>query len=305
MSLPACDATKPVVIEKNSLRAPEKIDDAHLENAFKFTDKVWGGAEPHGADAFRSLKERGVKTIVSVDGAKPNVEMARNYGLKYVHLPIGYDEVPSARAKEIAKAFSELGGPIFVHCHHGKHRSPAALATACIVNGMLSTEEALLAMKTAGTGESYRGLWESAREAKRSQPAEIANLKVTFLEQAPIPPMAEAMVGIDMYFEHLRECKQSGWNAPKNHPDLDPAHEALKLRESFVEMLRLEAHLNERTDFNAWTERSLGDAEELETRLRAWNSEAAAPREIDAAFQRLEKNCKDCHAAYRNVRQGK
>jgi protein tyrosine phosphatase (PTP) superfamily phosphohydrolase (DUF442 family) len=290
---------------KTALRKPEPIKAPHLENAFKFTDKVWGGAEPHDEEGFQSLKALGVKTIISVDGAKPDVELARKYGLQYVHLPIGYDQVPSLKAKEIAKAINDHPGPVFVHCHHGRHRSPAALATACVINGSLTNEEAVLAMKAAGTGANYKGLWESARSAKQVDEKELVELKVAFVEQAPIPPMADAMVEIDKYFEHLKIFRKAGWLQPRSHPDLDPAHEALKLREMYTELMRTEDYKKEPADFKKLTEAAEADAKLLDEALRKWKTgkELAPPKEIDTLYQQIEQGCMECHAKYRNVPQ--
>src|ERR1043165_1551382 len=168
------------------------IPDPRLENAHRLTEKVWTGAEPQGEKAMQALKERGVKTVISVDGSRPNTELAHKYGLRYVHLPIGYDGVPAERGKELAKALEELNGPIYVHCHHGKHRGPAAAATACVVAGWLSNDEAVAAMKELGTGENYLGLWESARTAKALPAAELAKVKGEFRGSALIPPPTDA-----------------------------------------------------------------------------------------------------------------
>src|SRR3712207_7739670 len=62
-------------------------------------------------------------TVISVDGARPDVELARKYGLRYVHLPIGYDDVTENEGRAIAKAITELPGPFYIHCHHGDRKS--------------------------------------------------------------------------------------------------------------------------------------------------------------------------------------
>lgn len=286
------------------IRTPEPIKDPRLENAFKFTDKIWGGAEPHDEEAFKSLQVLGVKTIISVDGARPDLDLARKYGMKYVHLPFGYDEVPAQRARELAKAFNEVAGPVFVHCHHGKHRSPAAVATGCVVNGTLSNDEGIAAMKSAGTGENYLGLWDSTKNARPMERQELDALRVTFVDQAPLPPIAEAMVEIDKYFSHLKHCKTAGWRQPKDHPDLDPAHEALKLREIMTELMRKDEFKPH--DYKKWTEESESSLKSLEASLRAWKStEPTPPMEIDIAFKRISQSCTDCHTKYRNVPQRK
>ena len=45
------------------------------------------------------------------------------------------------RVEEIATAVQTLPGPIYIHCHHGKHRSPAASAAACVGAGLIEPAE--------------------------------------------------------------------------------------------------------------------------------------------------------------------
>src|SRR5262245_25679022 len=99
---PAVDATNSKI---------QKLDLRHLPNALQVHEKVISGGMPEGDDSFAELQTLGIKTIISVDGAKPDVEMAQKYGMRYVHLPHGYDGVPESRAKELAKAVRDLPGP--------------------------------------------------------------------------------------------------------------------------------------------------------------------------------------------------
>ena len=64
-----------------------------IENIHPLTPQLISGGQPKGDAAFSQLAEMGVKTIVSVDGAKPDLELAKKHGLRYVHIPIGYDGV--------------------------------------------------------------------------------------------------------------------------------------------------------------------------------------------------------------------
>ena len=65
-----------------------------LRNLMHHSDDVYSGSEPVSEEAFASLKSLGVKTIVSVDGATPDIDMAMKYGIGYVHVPFGYDTIP-------------------------------------------------------------------------------------------------------------------------------------------------------------------------------------------------------------------
>jgi hypothetical protein len=63
----------------------------HLPNLVRVHEKVISGGLPEGDAAFQELAALGVKTIISVDGMTPDVGMAAKHGLRYVHLPHGYD----------------------------------------------------------------------------------------------------------------------------------------------------------------------------------------------------------------------
>ncbi|HLY11086.1 MAG TPA: hypothetical protein VKW04_17420 [Planctomycetota bacterium] len=283
-----------------SCAAPEAtpVHQPGLENAYWITDSVLSGAQPEGEAAFRELAALGVKTVISVDGATPDVETARRCGLRYVHIPIGYDGVPQERALELAKAIRELDGPLYVHCHHGQHRGPAAAVVACVVAGTMDNARAVETMKTLGTGPQYIGLWESARQAKKAEAATLRGLQVEFREKAPIPPLAEAMVSLDVVTERLQLCAKAGWKQPAGHPDLDPAHEALRVREILAEIMRTEEFRSRPEDFRRKMEASRAVSERLETLLRA--GDPAAP-----AFAALKESCADCHKPYRNTRPRK
>lgn len=297
------EAPPPIPSVETPKNTAVKLDDSRLENAHRLTDRVITGAEPHGAEAFKALKELGVKTIITVDGAKPDVEIAKKYGLRYVHLPIGYDGVPKERSEEIAKALLELPGPIYVHCHHGKHRGPAAAATACVVAGYISNDEAIADMKVLGTGENYLGLWQSAKDAKSIPQKELKKLKIDYKETSDVPPLAEAMVHIDNGFDLLKDCQKAGWATPKDHPDLDPAHEALKLREIWTEVMRTAEFSKHPDDFKKWAKEAESHCQELESALRAYkkSGDSKPPEAVGVAFKAIQANCTACHSAYRNT----
>jgi hypothetical protein len=78
---------------------PQKVAAQHLPNAYQIHAKVILGGLPEGDAAFQELAGLSVKTIISVDGATPDVATAKKYGLRYVHLGAG------ARGAAFAGAF--------------------------------------------------------------------------------------------------------------------------------------------------------------------------------------------------------
>lgn len=275
----------------------ESVETHDLHNAYRVTERLLSGAAPEAEQAFRDLQALGVKTIISVDGAKPDAQRARRYGMRYVHLPIGYDDVAADEGKHLAKALAELPGPVYLHCHHGKHRSAAALAVACVLNRSLKPEQAESVLKTFGTGANYVGLWESTRKATPLDPAELEAIQVEYVEQAVIPELAQRMVAVDQAWERLKAIRKNGWSAPADHPDLDPAHEALQLQEHLHETGRAEDTAGRPADYR----KLLSEGEAAAVALRkALEAQLADLRAAEAAHKLVGASCTACHRAYRD-----
>jgi protein tyrosine phosphatase (PTP) superfamily phosphohydrolase (DUF442 family) len=281
---------------------PVKVESPHLPNAFRLHDKVISGGEPEGETGFQELQSLGVRTIISVDGAQPDVALAKKYGLRYVHLPFGYDGIPQKRIEELARAVRDLPGPIYIHCHHGKHRGPAAATAACVSVGFLEPDQVLGVLKTAGTSQNYQGLYRSAESARRIEDRLLDALPAEFKEAVKLPPLAEAMVAIDHTHDRLKAVAQAGWRADPEQPDLDPAHEALLLREHFTELLRTEEVQQRPSRFVQLARDTEHASAELERYLR--NPPGNSTALVQRASQLLESvtaNCTTCHGEFRDV----
>lgn len=285
--------------------APAKLASKHLPNPVQIHSRVISGGLPEGDAAFQELKDLGVKTIISVDGMTPDVATAHKYGLHYVHLPHGYDGIPQQRVYELAKAVRELEGPIYVHCHHGKHRSPAAAATACVTAGLVNSDQAEAILKLAGTSPEYRGLFAAARNASRVEVKLLDQLQVEFREVAPLPPMAEAMVALEHTFERLTAIEKAGWKTPPDHPDLDAAHEALLLHEHFTELLRIDrsGHASSAT-FSAYLRHSQDAAQQMHEILKAATRDETSVTRLAELRTVLSHDCKGCHREFRDRPRG-
>jgi protein tyrosine phosphatase (PTP) superfamily phosphohydrolase (DUF442 family) len=285
-------------------RAPEAIAAEHLPNPWRIHPKVISGGLPEGEEAFQELADLGVKTVISVDGAKPDVEIAKAHGLRYVHLPHGYDGISTERMCELAKAVRDLEGPIYIHCHHGKHRSPAAAAVACVGAGLLDAADSEVVLVAAGTSPNYRGLYEAARSVRKFEAKLLDELEADFPETAKLTEMAEAMVALEHTFDHLKRVEAAGWLPPADHPDIVPEHEALLLREHFTELQRNEAVQASPAEFRELLQTSEVAAQALETALREWQAAgrpAPPSAEIADSFARVAADCKQCHTTFRDT----
>lgn len=272
-----------------------EIPSTHVHNLFHATTNVFSGSSPDTDAAFREIAKLGVKTIISVDGGKPNVELARKHGMRYIHLPIGYDGVPTNRVTELVKT-AQSSPRLYVHCHHGRHRGPAAVAVICEATAGWTTNQAVAWLKEAGTATDYAGLYRSAMEFRLPDAAALA--RITELpEVAKTSSVVDAMVAIDEEFDRLKIAQKFSWKNIPNQPDIAPAHSATILWEHFRELIRADDTAQRPEDYRA----KLNAAEKSAGHFRASLRDVKAEAPIrDTAFQTLGRTCTDCHKRYRN-----
>src|SRR5438105_2772908 len=63
--------------------APTKVDADGVPNLIRLDDRIYQGGMPQGDAGFASLEKLGVKTVISVDGARPDLEDAHKHGMRY------------------------------------------------------------------------------------------------------------------------------------------------------------------------------------------------------------------------------
>ncbi len=283
---------------RRAAKRSEALTVQGVHNVFRVSPKLISGSQPEGEAAFKALAALGVKTIISVDGAKPDVAGAQKYGLRYVQIPFGYDHLPREKSLTLARAVRELPGQIYLHCHHGKHRSPVAAACVLIANDGWSNADALAFLKRAGTGAEYSGLWNDVRFYKAPTNDEIAKAPREFSSVAPTPSLVQSMVQMDHLVEHLQALQGNNWQTPVQNPDLDPPHEALMLREIHAELQRAEIIKKRPENFKKWLADGEKHSESLRNALRSGHTEIASRK-----LKEITANCRSCHAVYRNVPQ--
>lgn len=277
------------------LTKAKPVDFDGLHNVIRVSEKIYSGGVPDGHAGFQALKKLGIQTIVTVDGAKPEVAQAKALGMRYVHLPFGYDACPVPTANAIAKAVKDLPGPIYIHCHHGKNRSPVAAAVAVKALDGISDHEAVDILERAGTGKNYTGLYQDVRAYNPPTPAELDRMRIELPETAKTPPLVEAMVAIEERYGRLLARQKDGWKAATG---LVPAYEGLQLQELFTELNRNGGFKENPADYRQWMRQSEVDGKALEAALRAGKHEEAGP-----FLGRITAGCSSCHAKYRNVPQ--
>ncbi|HBP22445.1 MAG TPA: hypothetical protein DEA08_32280 [Planctomycetes bacterium] len=293
VSRPAAEGPRPPAPPTLADTTPKAY--AGVENVVAYAPRVYSGSVPHGEEGFRTLAAWGVDTVISVDGATPDLEAARRAGLRYVHLPIGYDGMTEERTLEIARALSlaRQRGAVYVHCHHGKHRSAGAAGAATVTLGWSTQQEATARMKVSGTSPRYPGLYGCVAVAQPASAARLDALPAEFPETWEPQGLVKSMVEIGHAFDHLKAIRDAGWKAPADHPDLVPAAEAGRLADLFRTMDTAERP----HDFVEWTASSQRLASEIEEAIVAGEVDPAA---LDARLQAIGTSCQDCHTPYRN-----
>jgi protein tyrosine phosphatase (PTP) superfamily phosphohydrolase (DUF442 family) len=279
--------------------APASGEAAHppLPNVRHLDDGIVSGGVPGGDAGFDALKAMGIRTIITVDGAPPDVARAEARGMRYVHIPITYAQVSPEQTLELARAVRDLPGPVYIHCHHGKHRSPAAAAAAAIALGRLTGVQGVAFLKKAGTAPSYEGLYACVSEGQPAAPGAIDGAPADFPPVRQPTGLVASMVDVDEAFDHVDAIRAAGWAVPVDHPDLVPAAEAGRLADD----LRLGAE-----------DPRAARSPDLVAALRAAAEEAAAlegaivagapAADLAKRFAAVKRSCTECHTKWRNKR---
>ncbi len=270
-------------------------DHATLEHITHLSPTVISGSEPVTDADFELIRAMGAQTIISVDGATPDVERAKKFGLRYVHIPIAYSALNASEEVQLERAAHEIPGTIFVHCHHGLHRGPVSAAVIYASQSGCSGQEAAQRLYAAGLPRKYEALHQSLE-------AFLPGTRILPDPHAvgPLPEIAQrdsltlAMADIDRSWERLGASRKNNWLPPPDHPDVVPAHEAAIFAELFRETNRL--HL---AGADADMRTRMSDAERLawalNTALESSDHDAA-----DTAADAIAQSCTNCHNIHRN-----
>lgn len=308
-ALAACSSPTPVAkaaaveasAPKPTLAVPTMAETSPLDvpgahNIVAYAPGVFSGSVPEGQKGFDSLAAMGIRTVISVDGAAPDLAEAKKHGMRYIHLPIGYDTVPGDRAKELAQALASVEGPIYMHCHHGRHRSAAAASAACVGVGLTTPEEAIRRMKDiSGTTANYAGLYAAVQAAKPLPKEQLRIDPSTLPEITRVSGLVATMVELDVVFDNLKALNAAEWRVPADHPDLVPAKEARRTATLFRGLHENADSNAHPADYQQWLNRSIDDADAIARAV-----DAGDPKEAALRFQSLGKTCKECHKPYRD-----
>ena len=271
------------------MEALESIGQLH--NVFRLGELLCG-SQPESGDDLDALQQLGVRTIISVDGLPPDFEAARIRGLEYVHIPFGYDTIPSLQQQHLISTYLRRDGLIYLHCHHGKHRGPAAAALTAIACQGMSQEAALEFMGRAGTSRTYDGLWESVKTFTPFPSSEWSSLPS--LQATPSETLALKMARLDRAWGELK--KQSGAaNLGVGATSKTMLQLSALVREELRESHRLLESQKGPEALLAAMEASWQSAKEIENVI-----EGEEWPKLQPSILRLQEHCDTCHQTHRN-----
>jgi protein tyrosine phosphatase (PTP) superfamily phosphohydrolase (DUF442 family) len=281
-----------------SLTAPAPVTLPGLHNVVAYYDHYYSGGVPESPAAFDTLKAMGIKTVISVDGAVPDVASAQARGMRYIHLPIGYNGFDDERRLELARATRDAleKGPVYIHCHHGKHRSAAAAGSAVTALGYMSAADAIARMKVSGTAPNYTGLYACVASTTVIDVATLNAVHADFPSISKPADFVQAMIDLDEMLDHLTQIKNAKWKAPSDHPDLVPAAEAGRLADTLRFLAESSRVKREPHGFGQALLDDAVEAQQLEDAIIA-NADASS---LDAQLKLVAASCKDCHVKYRD-----
>lgn len=273
------------------LSAPpaQQIEASPLHPLYALSSQLYTGSRPATEKDFAALARMGIETLVSVDGALPQVELARRHGLRYVHIPLPYSGISREAVLQLVAVMQQRRGPVYIHCHHGRHRGPAAAAIAARCQGTFSPAQAEEFLDQAGTGKEYPGLWRDVRNLEPLSTEERQALsQVPLVETVEQETLAASMARIEMLWSELEALHKQDEDSSQPFPAADFAAKSVLLAEEFQESARLPSDV---AALRQGLRETAGLARELSAAL-----ETSQRSEL---LRRVGSRCVSCHADHR------
>ncbi len=283
---------KPIDSKESAEPVIERIASDFIDPFYRLGPTLYSGAQPKGEAGFAELERLGVTTVISVDGVPPDVKSARAHGIRYVHVPLSYAAIEPGDAARIVRTFETSAGRVFIHCHHGRFRGPAAAALCGRASGFMPDRQAAAWLAMAGLKpEEYPDLSSSALESRLPVRATLDAINPEELpEQVEVADLIERMVEIDTLRDALREVDSV-------RPANERAALARQLHESLRESARLPIAVSRGERFLTELSNAAELARSVDEAIQAGEADQVA-RLLDSVSQ----SCVDCHRSYRNRR---
>jgi len=234
-------------------------------------------------DGYEELQRMGFRSVIDVDATAP--PPAKDLDLRIVHLPLRYSGITADEARVLADAIASMDRPIYVHCHHGTNRAPAAAAIALVGIGEWTPDRGVRLLEVSGTDRAFAGLYDSVASSNvipRDERMSIDQIDRT-LDEFPV-----LMSGIDDSWAALVE------GVERRRPSMELAARSAE----FVDMLRVAFDADARMESESYrtiANQAVAEATELEHALRGGQM-----HRVQSLLDAVGATCAACHRQYRN-----
>ena len=281
LGLNACDESDPRSSKRPAHPVPSPPAKVSNLQFHQLTPDIFVGPRP-SQEHIGELKALGIKKVISVDALPPKSSLWAE-AIQIRHLPAGYQALPKTLQLRLARELSMDPVKTYIHCHHGKHRAPAAALAALRTLGQLDQAEARAWLDRCGVG--YQSLRKSVQDA---QPESTQNIQsaMPLEEVAATRSLSRLMAEIDQVWDRLKKVPSP--DDPKLSTQTeDAAH--------LLDLFRLSSETAGPVDpvYPKQMQEAIRLATALESELQ--NGEDAAKLRAD-----LRTSCRTCHRAFRN-----
>lgn len=114
------------------------------------SSQVYRSAELSPAKLDQLVQQRGIKTVLNLEGTRPNaiwyqgeVAICKRYHIAHYNMSLNAHHLPTAvQLKRLTHILETAPRPILIHCHRGADRTGLAAAIAIILSGNPSLADA-------------------------------------------------------------------------------------------------------------------------------------------------------------------
>ena len=281
LGLTACDqsgsGSTPLPVQS----VPKPPDTETKMQYQQLTPDLLVGPRP-SREQIEELVALGIKKVISVDALPPESNLWGE-SIQVRHLPLGYSDLLRTHQLRLARELSIDPIRTYIHCHHGKHRGPAAALAALRNLGQLDQAEATTWLDRCGV--DYQGLRQAVHNAQ-PQSSENIQAAMPLEEIVATGSLSRLMAEIDQVWDRLKKVPSPGDPDARTQKE-DAAH--------LVDLFRMSSESAGPVD-PAYP-KQMQEAIDLATKLESQLQDGQDAPQLRAA---LRSSCRTCHRAFRD-----
>ena len=133
-------------------------DSVTIFNFAKVNDGYYRGGQPIG-EHYEQLKALGIKTVINLtnpeDGRAEEQALVEKHGMTYLSIPMKTRRPPTDEEIAAFLAAVDAGGPVYVHCVGGRHRTGVMTAVYRMEQDGWNADRAFSEMKRYKFGADF------------------------------------------------------------------------------------------------------------------------------------------------------